>query len=265
MLHHTETITETQGITAYLDGKTESYSRPQAASEDPGGTGSSAASSHRGGEGPQGEVGLAVPAWPGGKEGREKVGSSNNIEELKEKLKLRERELRETQAELEKLKEESEREKVELRQKYEGERKLRLQQEEDNKLYPPGYLRFKTLREMWTVQPKTTMKWGRSDGYGMVWVVVPAVQEHGGGDTQRFAVGHTGGAVGASSVLLMVPVTPSESSSKTLTEGPLSDSAAEICIPSGVTVAVIVNIQDVGLQHLALDVAAIFCEALKPS
>ncbi|XP_069702277.1 uncharacterized protein [Periplaneta americana] len=60
----------------------------------------------------------------------EKVGSSNNIEELKEKLKLRERELRETQAELEKLKEESEREKVELRQKYEGERKLWLQQEE---------------------------------------------------------------------------------------------------------------------------------------
>ncbi|XP_069701662.1 serine beta-lactamase-like protein LACTB, mitochondrial [Periplaneta americana] len=135
----------------------------------------------------------------------------------------------------------------------------------DTKLYPPGYLRFETLREMWTVQPKTTMKWGRSDGYGMGWVVVPAVQEHGGGDTQRFAVGHTGGAVGASSVLLMVPVTPSESSSKTLTEGPLSDSAAEICIPSGVTVAVIVNMQDVGLQHLALDVAAIFCEALKPS
>ncbi|XP_069702257.1 serine beta-lactamase-like protein LACTB, mitochondrial isoform X1 [Periplaneta americana] len=118
---------------------------------------------------------------------------------------------------------------------------------------------------MWTVQPKTTMKWGRSDGYGMGWVVVPAVQEHGGGDTQRFAVGHTGGAVGASSVLLMVPVTPSESSSKTLTEGPLSDSAAEICIPSGVMVAVIVNMQDIGLQHLALDVAAIFCEALEPS
>ncbi|KAJ4448719.1 hypothetical protein ANN_00110 [Periplaneta americana] len=59
----------------------------------------------------------------------EKVGSSNNIEELKEELKLRERELRETQAELEKLKEESEREKAELRQKYEGEHQLRLQQE----------------------------------------------------------------------------------------------------------------------------------------
>ncbi|XP_069700969.1 ankyrin repeat domain-containing protein 65-like isoform X2 [Periplaneta americana] len=59
----------------------------------------------------------------------EKVGSSNNIEELKEELKLRERELRETQAELEKLKEESEREKAELRQKYEGEQQLRLQQE----------------------------------------------------------------------------------------------------------------------------------------
>ncbi|XP_069669560.1 ankyrin repeat domain-containing protein 65-like isoform X1 [Periplaneta americana] len=53
----------------------------------------------------------------------EKVGSNNNTEELKEKLKLRERELRETQAELKKLKEESEREKAELRQ-------LWLQQEE---------------------------------------------------------------------------------------------------------------------------------------
>ncbi|KAJ4448724.1 hypothetical protein ANN_00115, partial [Periplaneta americana] len=65
----------------------------------------------------------------GARKEEEKVGSSNNIEELKEKLKLRERELRETQAELEKLKEESEREKVELRQKYEEEHQLRLQQE----------------------------------------------------------------------------------------------------------------------------------------
>ncbi|XP_069700994.1 26S proteasome non-ATPase regulatory subunit 10-like [Periplaneta americana] len=46
----------------------------------------------------------------------EKVGSSNDIEELKEELKLRERELRETQAELEKVKEESERIKEEALQ-----------------------------------------------------------------------------------------------------------------------------------------------------
>ncbi|XP_069702058.1 ankyrin repeat domain-containing protein 23-like isoform X2 [Periplaneta americana] len=63
------------------------------------------------------------------KKEEEKVGSSNNIEELKKNLKLRERELRETQTELEKLKEESEREKAELRKKYEREHQLRLQQE----------------------------------------------------------------------------------------------------------------------------------------
>ncbi|XP_069675894.1 26S proteasome non-ATPase regulatory subunit 10-like [Periplaneta americana] len=66
----------------------------------------------------------------------EKVGSSNNIEELKEKLELRERELRETQAELEKLKEESERDKAELiqlKQKFEEEHQLRLQQEKEHR------------------------------------------------------------------------------------------------------------------------------------
>jgi hypothetical protein len=30
-----------------------------------------------------------------------------------------------------------------------------------------------------------------------------------------------------------------------------------------VTVAIIMNLQDVGLQHLALDIAALFCEIQK--
>ncbi|KAJ4425531.1 hypothetical protein ANN_27725 [Periplaneta americana] len=62
----------------------------------------------------------------------EKVGSSNDFKELQERLNLKDRELRQTQAELEKLKEESERKEAELRhlkQKFE-EQQLRLQQEE---------------------------------------------------------------------------------------------------------------------------------------
>ena len=101
-----------------------------------------------------------------------------------------------------------------------------------------------TMQTMWTALPETAMKWGRGDGYGMGWVVVPHRQEHGGGDIQNFAVGHTGGAVGASSVLLMVP-------------SPLASAA----IPSGVTVAIIVNLEGIGLHHLALNVAALFSEA----
>lgn len=107
-----------------------------------------------------------------------------------------------------------------------------------------GYLESSTVHTMWTALPGTTMKWGRGDGYGMGWVVVPPRQEHGGGDIQNFAVGHTGGAVGASSVLLVVPV-------------PCTNAV----IPSGVTVAIIMNLEGIGLQHLALSVAALFCEA----
>ncbi|KAJ4448722.1 hypothetical protein ANN_00113 [Periplaneta americana] len=71
-------------------------------------------------------------AW--GKEGRGKVGSSNNIEELKEELKLRERELRETQAELEKAERRIGKELPgsagKLRQELEAGREMRRQLEE---------------------------------------------------------------------------------------------------------------------------------------
>jgi hypothetical protein len=122
----------------------------------------------------------------------------------------------------------------------------------------------------------------------MGWVVVPSLQEHGGGDAQKFAVGHTGGAVGASSVLLVVPNTvpyPSPASpAATPSSGELtphmssspysfpvfSSSTAlvtqstDICIPCGVTVAIITNLQDVGLHRLAFDIAALFCETQAP-
>jgi hypothetical protein len=148
-----------------------------------------------------------------------------------------------------------------------------------NKSYPPGYLKAETMQTMWTVQPGTTRNWGRGDGYGMGWVVVPSRQEYGGGDVQAFTVGHTGGAVGASSVLLVVPnevpypaAIPLDSTSthhRPSVPNSLSVSSSlesgvpqrsDICIPCGFTVASIMNLGDVGLHRLAMDIAALFCE-----
>ncbi|KAJ9598346.1 hypothetical protein L9F63_010962, partial [Diploptera punctata] len=106
---------------------------------------------------------------------------------------------------------------------------------------PAGYLDSSTVQAIWTPLPGTTMKWGRGDGYGMGWVVIPSRQEHGGGDVQMFAVGHTGGAVGASSVLLMVPSIP----------------CSNTTIPTGITVAIIMNLEGIGLQHLAINIATL--------
>ncbi|PNF18682.1 hypothetical protein B7P43_G04995 [Cryptotermes secundus] len=132
---------------------------------------------------------------------------------------------------------------------------------------------------MWSVQPGTTRNWGRGDGYGMGWVVVPSRQEYGGGDVQAFAVGHTGGAVGASSVLLVVPNkvsyptaipldselahhTPSVPNSLSVFSSLESvvPQSSDVCVPCGVTVAIIMNLEDVGLRRLAMDIAALFCE-----
>jgi hypothetical protein len=148
-----------------------------------------------------------------------------------------------------------------------------------NKSYPPGYLKAETMQSMWTAQPGTTRNWGRGDGYGMGWVVVPSRQEYGGGDVQAFAVGHTGGAVGASSVLLVVPnkvahpaAIPLDSESTNQTPSVTNSSSvvspteslvpqiSDMSVPCGVTVAIIMNLGDVGLHRLAMDIAALFCE-----
>lgn len=127
---------------------------------------------------------------------------------------------------------------------------------------------------MWTPQcaGTATREWGRGSGYGMGWEVVPSLQEYGGGDTQKFAVGHDGGAVGASSILLMVPTNlphPSAAPSPSLSHIAVSPNSlslvsqtTDVCIPCGVVVAIITNLQGVGLQKLATDIAAVFYETV---
>ena len=131
-----------------------------------------------------------------------------------------------------------------------------------------------TIQAMWTPQPAgtATSEWGRESGYGMGWKVVPSLQEYGGGDAQKFAVGHDGAAVGASSILVMVPTNVPHPSTTPFPSSPhipvfpdslsVVSQTTDICIPCGVVVAIISNLQGVGLQKLATDIASVFCETV---
>lgn len=113
---------------------------------------------------------------------------------------------------------------------------------------PPGFLKPDTVRSMWTPVPLTKgvadgLKY-RGDGYGMGWQVAPYRAEYGttgGGDVQSFHACHSGAAVGASSILFILP-----------TEDPSAPP------PKGVCVALLTNMQNVGLGGVADDIAHIF-------
>ncbi|XP_035694837.1 serine beta-lactamase-like protein LACTB, mitochondrial [Branchiostoma floridae] len=118
-----------------------------------------------------------------------------------------------------------------------------------NKL-APGYLKCDTMRKMWGPAANTKCSWDKTaDGYyGMGWGVIPNKVEYGHGREQRFYVSHTGGAVGASSVLLILP--PKQS----------TETVTDSLPPTGVVVAILCNLQGVNLNPLALEMAKNFEE-----
>jgi len=111
---------------------------------------------------------------------------------------------------------------------------------------PAGFLRPDTLQMMWSPVPGTQCTWDSDALYAMGWcVALPAVHA-GFSRDQRMYVSHTGGAVGASSVLLILP------------RAEVSGEGVEKSIPRGVCVSIIVNKQSVGLSKAALKVAKLF-------
>ncbi|XP_061078321.1 serine beta-lactamase-like protein LACTB, mitochondrial isoform X2 [Conger conger] len=113
----------------------------------------------------------------------------------------------------------------------------------------PGFLKPETIRATWTPVDKTEPTWDRDGLYGMGWLVVEKQQDYGHCRSRRHYVSHTGGAVGASSVLLVYPSDPVE---------PRGDPPA---LPKGVVVTIIANMQSVGLNTTALKIAQEFDKA----
>ena len=86
--------------------------------------------------------------------------------------------------------------------------------------------------------------------YAMGWKVVPEKQITGMGRRNRQHIFHTGGAVGASSVLLILPSGGDDAMGKgdNLVSAP----------PRGVCVAIIVNMISVGVSKTGLQIARLF-------
>lgn len=117
-----------------------------------------------------------------------------------------------------------------------------------NKSVLPGYLSSKTVESMWT--PVTDAK---EEKYGMGWFVSPEVNECMFCENKKLCVYHTGGAIGASSVLLIVPQKVDYENSN----------LEQIDVPKGTIVTILTNLQSVGLTKTALKIAHLFEDVTK--
>ncbi|XP_023143549.1 serine beta-lactamase-like protein LACTB, mitochondrial isoform X1 [Amphiprion ocellaris] len=112
----------------------------------------------------------------------------------------------------------------------------------------PGFLKPQTAIELWAPVDKTEASWDKDGLYAQAWLVVERLQKCGECRKRRHYVSHTGGAVGASSVLLVLP-------------GEDTNQAQPPVLPRGVVVTIIVNMQSVGLNSTALKIAHEFDKA----
>ncbi|XP_069759054.1 serine beta-lactamase-like protein LACTB, mitochondrial [Narcine bancroftii] len=113
----------------------------------------------------------------------------------------------------------------------------------------PGYLRPATMRMIWSPVGKTELNWDKNGSYAMGWGVVEQGQHWGQCRQQRHYITHTGGSVGASSVLLILPRNlPHPSDHPSQAANP----------PRGVVVAILCNLQAINLNPTALKIALEF-------
>ncbi|XP_077423724.1 serine beta-lactamase-like protein LACTB, mitochondrial isoform X2 [Vanacampus margaritifer] len=115
----------------------------------------------------------------------------------------------------------------------------------------PAFLKPQTAVELWTAVDKTEASWDKDGRYGQGWLVVEKEQKYGQCRKRRHYVSHTGGAVGASSVLLVLPSEEIEQ----------RRGQSQKVLPQGVVVSIITNMQSVGLNSTALKIAHEFDKA----
>ena len=133
-----------------------------------------------------------------------------------------------------------------------------------NKNLLKGYLKPETMKMIWQPVNNTKIEWSTEGLYGMGWGIFGTEQEHGFCKEQKYYVSHTGGAVGASSVLLILP-SVEELSRK---GGKMLSAKSEKVVlqripPQGVVVAILVNMTSVGLNKTALEIAKNFESVFK--
>ena len=138
-----------------------------------------------------------------------------------------------------------------------------------------GYLKPDTMKMIWTpvVFPGSKYEVKADDEYGMGWRLCSQKHEHAFGKDEKFYATHTGGAVGASSVLLILPTRNSQLANETTiklehedrgsvkSDHTVKDFHKELpkdSPPNGVVVAIIVNLTSVGLRKTAYDIAKMF-------
>ncbi|KAK2842274.1 hypothetical protein Q5P01_012474 [Channa striata] len=114
----------------------------------------------------------------------------------------------------------------------------------------PGFLKPKTVIDLWAPVDGTEAGWDRDEKYAQAWVVVEKQHKYGQCRKRRHYVSHTGNAVGSSSVLLVLPT---EEIDQRQGQTPI--------LPQGVVVSIIINMQAVGLNSTALKIAHEFDKA----
>ena len=115
----------------------------------------------------------------------------------------------------------------------------------DHKNSPAGYLKAETMEMVWSPVSNTECMWDSDGFYAMGWGSIPEKEQFG--RLQRKYFSHTGGAVGGSSVLLVLPRDENKSGNPGLKSN-----------PRGVVVAIITNMQSVGMNRDALNIAKLF-------
>ena len=121
---------------------------------------------------------------------------------------------------------------------------------QSNHHQPEGYLKAKTVHMIWTPNKLTKCDWDPDGYYGMGWAVVtPGGQKHGQCREVSECFGHTGGAVGGTSALIILP------KMTTSIDGHLDNSNP----PHGVVVSIISNLGSCrGLYKTALKIGKLF-------
>ncbi|XP_053740733.1 serine beta-lactamase-like protein LACTB, mitochondrial isoform X1 [Synchiropus splendidus] len=118
---------------------------------------------------------------------------------------------------------------------------------QDPKNLLPGFLKPKTIQELWEAVDRTESNSNKDHLYAQGWMVVKEKHKYGQCKRRRCFVSHTGGAVGASSVLLVLP----------------TDEALDgQTLPRGVVVTILMNVQGVGLKSTAFKIAHEFDKSI---